>query len=373
MSAEYAVAIVGGGPAGLALAARTAERGVRTIVLERAPEPPDKACGEGLMPAGAEALEALGVSIPDDACARFTGIRYVQEDGAAVEARFRDGPGLGVRRTVLVRALEARALAAGAVVRHGCSVKEWRRIERGGFVVETSDGEIATEVLVGADGLASSVRRAARLERPVHGARRFGVRRHFAVAPWTSTVEVHWAEGVEAYVTPVSPREIGVAFLFTPPVKGFDQLLLRFPALAARLEGATPTSDTRGAGPLERASTRRSRDGVVLVGDAAGFVDAITGEGITLALLAGEVLAEELVAGKRRSFPRYERAWRSLFARYEWLTRALIVFSKHPAARRRALAVLARSPRIFESLLAFAVVKRPLRALQIWSDPLRNS
>lgn len=306
------------------------------------------------MPAGVRALEALGVSIPTHECARFTGIRYVQEGGVSVDARFHDGTGLGVRRLVLARALLERARSAGAEVRHGCGVSSWQR-ERGGFLLETEHGPLRARVLVGADGLASPVRHAAGLDRPVHGGRRFGVRRHFERPPWSDKVEVHWSEGVEAYVTPVGPRLVGVAFLFTPPVRGFEALLARFPAIGAQVAGAPWASEARGAGPLERASARRARDGVVLLGDAAGYVDAITGEGLTLAFLASEVLAAELVSGRRRTFPRYERAWRSLFFRYEWLTRALLLFSKHPGVRRRALSLLARRPRVFEALLGFAV------------------
>jgi flavin-dependent dehydrogenase len=291
----------------------------------------------------------------------FAGIRYVQEDGTSVEASFRSGTGLCVRRTVLARALEERARAAGAVVRHGCSVRDWRSHGSDGsrriraHLLETNQGPLEASVLVGADGLSSAVRVAAGLDRPVHGPRRFGVRRHFEIAPWTDKVEVHWGEGVEAYVTPLGPRITGIAFLFTPPVRGFEALLASFAALSARLGGAPSVTEARGAGPLERASRRRSRDGVVLVGDAAGYIVAITGEGLTLAFLAGRVLADELAAGRRRSFPRYEHAWRSLFRRYEWVTRALLVFSRNPGVRRRALALVARSPRLFEALLGFAV------------------
>jgi flavin-dependent dehydrogenase len=91
------------------------------------------------------------------------------------------------------------------------------------------------------------------------------------------------------------------------------------------------------------------------LGDAAGYVDAITGEGLTLAFVAGAVLADELVAGARLRFPRYERAWRALFFRYEWLTRALLVFSRHPSLRRRSLAFLARHPSLFHRLLNAAI------------------
>ncbi len=350
----YDLAIAGGGPAGLALAARVADRGLSVVVLEAAPAPPDKACGEGLMPAGVRALEALGVVLPEGESARFAGIRYVQE-GSAVEARFGDGSGLGVRRTVLVGALEERARAAGAEVRHGCSLLHWSVHSE--VELETSAGPLRARVLAGADGLASPIRVASGLDRPVRGPGRFGVRRHYEIAPWTDMVEVHWEAGVEAYVTPVGPRLVGVAFLFTAKAGGFDELLARFPALEERLRGAPHASETRGAGPLERAAVRRSREGVVLVGDAAGYVDAITGEGLTLAFLAGEVLADELARGRRRSFPDYERAFRRLFFRYEWFTRGLLLFSRHPRLRRRALSLLARWPRVFEALLRVAVAQ----------------
>src|SRR5207302_1635457 len=112
------VAICGGGPAGLATAIRAAETGYATVLYERAAGAPDKACGEGLMPRGLAALSRLSV-LPDidpGACAPFRGIRYLQEDGSRVEARFQDGDGLGIRRVALSRALRDRALRAGVAL-----------------------------------------------------------------------------------------------------------------------------------------------------------------------------------------------------------------------------------------------------------------
>ena len=80
------IAIAGGGPAGLALAIRAAQAGLRAVVLERSAEIPDKACGEGLMPSGVRELRKLGAEI--DGGIEFRGIRYLQENGHVVEARF---------------------------------------------------------------------------------------------------------------------------------------------------------------------------------------------------------------------------------------------------------------------------------------------
>src|SRR5205823_3153608 len=87
----------------------------RVVVLERQKAPVDKAWGEGLMPRGVRQLEALGVLPLLDAtqCAPFSGIRYVQEDGAAADGLFRGRGGLGVRRTALVEAMAKRARAIG--------------------------------------------------------------------------------------------------------------------------------------------------------------------------------------------------------------------------------------------------------------------
>ena len=96
-------------------------------------------------------------------------------------------------------------------------------------------------------------------------------------------MEVHWGSYGEAYVTPVGADLVGVAVLSAQPgaVRGAAQ---RFPQLRERLANASAATRARGAGPLRQRVARRVAGRVLLVGDAGGYVDALTGEGISLGM-----------------------------------------------------------------------------------------
>jgi flavin-dependent dehydrogenase len=356
----FDVAIAGGGPAGLACAIEAALRGLEVVVLERRGMPCDKACGEGLMPAGVRALEWLGVRPLLDAhdAAPFCGIRYVQEDGTSAEGLLPE-IGLGVRRVALAAAMLSRARAVGAEVRERVEVKS--HVCTGhGVIIETSAGRVEARMLVAADGLSSKLRAAQGLDVVARGPKRFGLRRHFAVTPWTSFVEVHFAADAEAYITPAGARRVGVAFLWDDaraahPIS-FEAMLARFPGLAPRLAGAPHDSSVRGAGPLLRRSRGQVADRFALIGDAAGYVDAITGEGLSLALASaaalGRTLPGALAQGASAQALRpYEVAYQRAYGRYAWLARTLVYLSARPALRRRIIRVLGAHPRLFDRVL----------------------
>ena len=317
------VLVVGGGPVGLATAIRCALAGLSVAVTEPRAAPVDKACGEGVMPAAVRRLAALGVT-PHGHPLR--GIRYLDAAHQA-DARFRHGDGLGVRRTVLHAALAARGAALGIPV-IPARVTTFER--HAGHV--TAAG-VEARYLVAADGLHSTIRRVLDREGPPlpgRGSRspvpRYGLRRHFRVAPWTDLVEVHWTPRAEAYVTPVSDDVVGIGLLFGRPRRDaadeaaaggggtqddaggdFAARLAAFPALRDHLGGAPPASEVRGAGPLRQDVRRRVYGRVLLVGDASGYLDALTGEGIGVGLAQAEALAGCLAAGRPGD---YERAWR---------------------------------------------------------------
>jgi len=163
------------------------------------------------------------------------------------------------------------------------------------------------------------------------------------MAPWTSFVEVHWGGEVEAYVTPVAPDMVGVAML-TSTRGSFDDHLRRFPLLRDRLHA--PLGDVLGAGPLRQRARRRVAGRVLLVGDASGYVDALTGEGVALAVAQARVAVAALRDGEP---DRYEREWRQVTRRYRMLTAGLLEATRVPFVRRALVPAATRLPSVFGS------------------------
>ncbi len=346
--------IVGGGPAGLATAIEARLAGFSVVVLDRGRPPLDKACGEGLMPDAASRLAALGVEV---AGRPFRGIRYLDGETVA-EGIFPGPPGLGVRRTALHAALARRAEEVGVALR-------WGAVATGLHAagVHSTEGLVPGYFVVGADGLNSRVRRWAGLDLPPPAgarARRFGVRRHYAMAPWSDFVEVTWGRQAEAYVTPVAADEVGVAILWSGEAKGFDDLLPRFPRLAERLAGAPSASRDRGAGPFSQRARRAVAGRVALVGDAAGYLDAITGEGLAVAFHQARALVAAIAHG---DLARYAAARRRIDRLPGAITGLVLALERRPALRRRAIRALAADPALFSRLLGIHGRMLPARRL----------
>lgn len=331
--ADTEVLVAGGGPVGLAAGIEARLAGLDVVVVEPRECPIDKACGEGLMPGALPELARLGV---DPAGMPFAGIAY-SGGGRRVEHRFTSGPGRGVRRTVLHAALRSRADELGVRFHDG-------RVDavhqRAGFVEAAG---LRADWLLGADGLHSTVARETGLALPAPAARRrFGQRRHYALPPWSEFVEVLWTPSGEFYVTPIGDGTVGIALLAARG-EHFDAALAATPSLSERLRGVAPASELRGAGPLRQRTRGRVAGRVLLVGDASGYVDALTGEGLRIGFAQARAAVSALVAGRPDG---YESAWERETRDFRRLTGALVRLAASPL-RGAVVPVAARLPGVF--------------------------
>lgn len=379
----FDVLIAGGGIAGSALAIQLGRQGLRVALFERGGFPREKPCGEGLMPAGVVALRRLGVA---DRLrhAAFSGIRYHfgsrVVEGAFPQVAGSRMEGWGLRRRDFDQALfEAAAAAPGVIAQTGARVEAPLR-ERGRVRGAVVGGKaFRARLVVAADGARSPLRRMLGLERPVRR-KRFGVRAHFRLAgemPQPAWVDVYVARGHEMYVTALPEGELLVAALAeTQPLgESLNRVFARWCAseahLAARLKDAEQITPLAGTAPLAARARSAAIPGIVLLGDAAGFLDPITGGGMTHALTTAELLASFMrtrdLAHADDWLPQFEREREILLRDQRVLTRMILSLTRHPWLAERVMAGLGAIPPLFRHLIGVSGGLHRLISLPAWS------
>jgi menaquinone-9 beta-reductase len=340
---ETEVFVAGGGPSGLAAAIAARQAGFAVTLADVAHPPIDKACGEGIMPDGLAALAQLGITLPADQTFPFRGIRFTDTD-SAVAASFPQGCGLGIRRTRLHQILVDRAADLGVAMHWGTRIT--------GI---TSDGvsvnglNIRCRWLVGADGQNSRIRYWAGLESSRPGSRRFGYRCHYQVAPWSEFVEVYWTDCGQLYVTPVSNEEVCVALITREPHTRLENAFAVFPAIAKFLRGAELITREQGAISRTHALRLVHKGSRVLVGEASGSVDAITGDGLSMAFQHAQALVHAL---QNNDLATYQAVHRNIARLPGMMADLMLLMDKSQWLRRRALRALSVAPSLFARMLA---------------------
>ena len=344
------VFVIGGGPAGLAAAIAARQRGLHVTVADGSVPPIDKACGEGIMPDGIAAARRLGLDLDCAEAYPFRGIRFCH-GGRSVAAAFPAGTGLGIRRTALHWMMVDRAADAGVRMRWDARVGG---ITDEGVVV---NGELVrARWIVGADGGNSSVRRWASLDACAHHSRRFGFRRHYRLAPPSEFMELHWGDGCQLYITPVSEREMCVVLISRDPRLRLDDALPRFPEVASWLATAGPATLERGGVSATRRLQAVCRGRVALIGDASGSVDAITGEGLCLLFQQAVALAD---AFAKDNLSLYAAAHRRIGRRPRFMADLMLLLDRRARLRSLVLDTLATHPRLFAGMVRFHVGQVP--------------
>jgi flavin-dependent dehydrogenase len=341
------VFVVGGGPAGLAVAIAARQKGFRVVVADGAEPPIDKPCGEGLLPESLAALQDLGVRLGDNVGWHLRGIRFLQS-GSHVHAKFPNGYGIGIRRPLLHEILVAKAADCGVKFLWKTPVSSVS-----GEGVQLSRDFVTARWIIGADGGGSRVRRWSGLDANSHRKHRQAVRRHYRVATWTDYMEVYWGERAQAYVTPISAEEVCIVVLAEKSEDAdFERAIANWPELKNRLADAQQGSRERGAITSMHTLRRVTAGNVALAGDASGGVDAITGEGLRLSFRQALALAEAMECGDLNM---YERAHRELALKPTAMSRLMLMLGRNNALRERTIRGMAAKPGVFEKLLAIHV------------------
>ena len=371
--------MVGGGPAGSALACLLAREGHDVLLLEAKRFPRDQVCGESVSPEGWRLLELIGADERVRALQPQTvrGMRLVSPDGTAFEGHYRsERPGFAVRRLVLDAALLAAARDAGARVLEGVRVHDLLLDDGRVAGVQAELGReprtFRARLVAGADGRRSIVARRLGLLLAPSRMRRFAVRGHWEAAEGLGELgEMHVADGGYCGVAPLSQTLANVAFVLDSreldgakgDLEGFYRrtLRLRWPGIAERLERASLVEPPKALGPLAVRCRAAAAEGALLLGDAAGFYDPFTGEGVTLALRGAELAAaatrEALARGGSRPLPRlvsYERA-RTAATRDKFrFNHRLQLAVSSPAAANAIARRLGRRPDLADRLVGIA-------------------
>ena len=358
IESAWDLAIVGAGPAGstAALAALAVRPRARVLLLDRERFPRDKSCGDGIAPHVMDVLGPLGAG---DAVAGWTSLRRLEVScGRRTVSGRMARPTWVIPREVFDARLVDRAVTAGAhLVQH--QVREVR-LEDAAVVL---DGRFRAQVVVAADGAQSAVRRALAGHRP--GRRAIAIRGYAPTASdWAGLQVIRYAEGrpqpsyAWAFDRGDGLSNVGYGELVDVGQRPSRQLLLD--QLEKLLPGTVDRTDRWRGHHLPLSSWgwgAEQPDGPVLyVGDAAGLVNPMTGEGIYYAVATGAVAGraartavadgEPLTAGRR-----HRTAVRRLLdrhLRHTWLAARM---TRRPALVEAGIVAAARDQRMFDGLV----------------------
>ncbi|MFL6280735.1 MAG: FAD-dependent monooxygenase [Vicinamibacterales bacterium] len=367
------VLIAGAGPAGSVAATVLARAGARVLVLDRARFPRPKLCGDTLNPGALGVLQRLGLGCAAGASIPLAGMVVTGDDGVRVVGRYEKVSGRGISRSDLDAALIIAAAGAGARVEQGVLVQ--------GPMVDTSGDQpivtglsitgrqgksltIPARMVIAADGRHSRVARALALSHAARWPRRWAIGAYFEnVGGMTDFGEMHVRRTHYMGVAPLA-KGITNACVVTPSPRGrrpgdiLETTLKQDAQLKERFASARMVTAPICLGPLAIDARAAGARGLLLAGDAAGFVDPITGDGLRFAIRGAELAAREaleaLEHGCDAAHTRLSNLRRREFAAKWRFNRTMRWIVTYPAAVRAAEYGAAMIPRLLQEAIRYA-------------------
>ena len=392
---SYDVAVIGAGVAGSICAALLGRAGHRVLLIDRATFPRIKVCGEGLMPAGRKLLHNLGLG---ERLARagawdFSALRFHLPNGRILSLDFAEGPdatpGCVLSRETLDHLLVRFAASQeGVELREGCRLHQARFASRQVELMIQKDGRsevVQARAVVAADGIQSRLRETAGIGCLSPASHRLALRRlYYEYDATDRAVDVHCLPGSEAYVAPLSGGGARITLLtgkrHLSGSAGVDEryetLLARFPEILDRIKGGGQHGPVETTSPVSAHFSRCHADRLILAGDAAGAVDPVTGQGMTMALrdahLAARVLSHALQTNElgAEALRSYSRSREHYFRPTYHLSQKLLASLRYPWLSERARLALGRSTGLRTRVIALAADPNPRTELS-WVDRMR--
>lgn len=357
----YDLIVIGGGPAGSSTAISAARTGARVLLLERGRFPRQKVCGEFV---SAESLGLLDILLDAEQRSLLNDAIRISRTRVFLDDRVLQAPvqpaAASIARLDLDDALWRGAQISGAEARQQITVQGIRG--SGPFVVNTSAGDFQTKVVVNATGRWSNLNPAP----PGNGLPRWiGLKAHFEESSPPASVDLYFFEGGYCGVQPVDlkagpgPGRVNACAMVRADVAStLAELFDHHPALLERSRQWKPLGDPASTSPLVFHQPQPEQNGILMVGDAACFVDPFVGDGISLALRSGALAAEcmgpvfrgetGLGQASQRYCEEYGRRFGSVFQTSSKIRRMLQL---PRAVRRPVVALLAKVPAVTEYLV----------------------
>lgn len=357
----YDVLIIGGGVAGCSAAIQLAERGRRVLVLEKQRYPAHKLCGEFLSVEVLAMFERLGVgeAVWQAGARPIDHTRLTTTDGPVFESAL-PGTALGLSRYALDRLLFEQARAAGAEAQDGVAVRAVEGSLDDGFEVATSEGSFAARFVLGAYGKRDLLDR--KLDRPFLHARSpfVAFKAHYEGIALPGVIELHAFPGGYCGLSPVEQGRINACWIAHEqtlkaaggaPAAMIERSLMQNPALARRFQAIERVTDRFIAVSQITFIPKGAFAGdVCMIGDTAGMIAPMCGDGMAMALRAAELAAPRVLAcleGRlttARFREDYARAWRREFGLRMRLGRWMHHGYCRPAVARLGVGAVRRMP-----------------------------